>query len=100
MGGVQALIDAGRFEEAIVALRPLLGRESVDANVLFLYGAASLGAAHRPGRAAIAPDSNLNTASESEIIYIDTAFGRLPFTRQGDFGAESGFGLSVWGGGA
>ena len=49
--------------------------------------------------AAIAPDSNLNAASESEIIYIDTAFGRLPFTREGDFGAQSGFGLSVWGGG-
>ena len=49
--------------------------------------------------AAIAPDSNLNAASESQIIYIDTAFGRLPFTREGDFGAESGFGLSVWGGG-
>ena len=26
-------------------------------------------------------------------------FGRLPFTRQGDIGAESGLGLSVWGGG-
>ena len=48
---------------------------------------------------AVAPDSNLNAASESEIIYIDTVFGRLPFTREGDFGAESGFGLSVWGGG-
>ena len=49
--------------------------------------------------AAIAPDSNLNAASESEIIYIDTVFGRLPFTREGEVGAESGFGLSVWGGG-
>ena len=49
--------------------------------------------------AAIAPDSNLNAASESEIIYIDTVFGRLPFTREGNVGAESGFGLSVWGGG-
>ena len=49
--------------------------------------------------AAVAPDSNLNAASESEIIYIDTAFGRLPFTREGDFGARSGLGLSVWGGG-
>ena len=49
--------------------------------------------------AAIAPDSNLNAASESETIYIDTVFGRLPFTRQGDIGAESGLGLSVWGGG-
>ena len=49
--------------------------------------------------AAVAPDSNLNAASESEIIYVDTAFGRLPFTREGDFGAQSGLGLSVWGGG-
>ena len=48
---------------------------------------------------AVAPDSNLNAASESEIIYIDTVFGRLPFTLEGDVGAESGFGLSVWGGG-
>ena len=49
--------------------------------------------------AAIAPDSNLNAGSESDIIYIDTAFGRLPFTREGNVGARSGFGLSVWGGG-
>ena len=42
--------------------------------------------------AAIAPDSNLNAASESEIIYIDTEFGRLPFQRDGDFGAQSGLG--------
>ena len=49
--------------------------------------------------AAIAPDSNLNAASESEIVYIDTVFGRLPFRREGDFGARSGVGVSVWGGG-
>lgn len=184
---VQALIAAGQFEAAIVALRPLVAQEPVDTNVIFLYGLASLEASQRPGRAeaerdvllneaiaafrvilinqpelvrvrlelarafflrgvyslarrhfeavlaggvpeavavkvhqfldlmrasrapdkrwtgyfgaAIAPDSNLNAASESEIIYIDTAFGRLPFTREGDFGAQSGFGLSVWGGG-
>ena len=48
---------------------------------------------------AFAPDSNLNAASESEIIYIDTEFGRLPFRREGDFGARSGLGVSVWGGG-
>ncbi len=47
----QALVDAGRFEEAIVALRPLLEQESVDGNVLFLYGLASLEASQRPGRA-------------------------------------------------
>ena len=47
----RALIDAGRFEEAIVVLRPLLGQEPVDGNVLFLYGLASLEASRRPGRA-------------------------------------------------
>ena len=49
-GGVQALIDAGRFEEAIVALRPLLEQEPVEGNVLFLYGLASLEASQRPDR--------------------------------------------------
>ena len=46
----QALIDQGRFEEAIIALRPLLEEKSVDGNVLFLYGLASLEASQRPGR--------------------------------------------------
>ena len=50
-GDAQALIDAGRFQEAIVALRPLLEQEPVDPNALFLYGLASLQAAQRPGRA-------------------------------------------------
>ena len=45
-----ALIDAGRFEEAIVALRPLLEQESIEPNALFLYGVASLEASQRPGR--------------------------------------------------
>ena len=50
VGAAQALIDAGRFEEAVVALRPLLGQEPVGADVLFLYGLASLEASRRPGR--------------------------------------------------
>ena len=50
IGDAQALIDGGRFEEAIVVLRPLLGQEPVDPNVLFLYGLASLEASQRPGR--------------------------------------------------
>ena len=47
---VQPLMEGGRFEEAIVALRPLLRQEPVDANVLFFYGLASLEASQRPGR--------------------------------------------------
>ena len=49
--------------------------------------------------AAIAPDSNLNSASDTEIIYLDVFGGRLPFRCEGDFGARSGLSLSVWGGG-
>ena len=53
-GGIeqaQALMGAGRFEEAIIVLRSLLGLEPADGNVLFLYGLASLEASQRPGRA-------------------------------------------------
>ena len=50
--------------------------------------------------AAIAPDSNLNFASEEDIIYLDTVFGRLPFQRDDASTQErSGLGLSIWGGG-
>ena len=49
--------------------------------------------------AAIAPDSNLNAASGERTILLDTPFGRLPFTRQGDFAPKSGLGISLWGGG-
>ena len=49
---VAGLVESGRFEEAIVALRPLLQQEPVDPNVLYLYGFASLEASQRPGRAA------------------------------------------------
>ena len=47
---IQSLIDGGRFEEAIVILRPLLDQEPVEGNVLFLYGLASLEASRRPAR--------------------------------------------------
>ena len=48
---------------------------------------------------AAAPDSNLNAASGERTIFLDTPFGRLPFTRQGDVTPKSGLGVSVWGGG-
>ena len=49
--------------------------------------------------AAIAPDSNLNAASGEKTIWLDTIFGRLPFTLDGDVAPKSGLGVSVWGGG-
>ena len=179
----RALMDAGRFMEALAVLKPLVERDVVEGNTLFLYGLAALEASqqaevaedtreallteaiavfreilvNRPdlvrvrlelarafflkgqdglarrhfrlvlaggvpppvvanvGRflsimrarkrwtgyfgAAVAPDTNLNAASDTETIYIDVFGARLPFQRQGDFGARSGLGLSVWGGG-
>ena len=44
-------------------------------------------------------DSNLNSASGDRAIWLDTVFGRLRFTRQGEIAPKAGFGVSVWGGG-
>ncbi len=48
--------------------------------------------------AAIAPDSNLTARSGDRTILIDTQFGRLPFTYQGD-AKQSGIGIAAWAGG-
>ena len=48
--------------------------------------------------AALAPDSNVSARSEEGTILIDTPFGRLPFTVQGDK-PRSGIGISMWAGG-
>ena len=45
--------------------------------------------------AALVRDSNLSTRSDEKTILIDTQFGRLPFTYQGDE-LESRIGVSVW----
>ena len=51
LGGVaeaRALIDAGRFAEALDILGPLVSGNVVEANAVFLYGLAALGAAQHP----------------------------------------------------
>ena len=40
----------------------------------------------------VAPDSNLNSASDARTVWLDTPFGRLPFQRGGDIDPKSG----VW----
>ena len=47
---------------------------------------------------ALAPDSNISSQSGERTILIDTPFGRLPFTYQGDK-PKSGVGIAVWAGG-
>ena len=49
--------------------------------------------------AAVAPDSNMNAASGEKTIWLDTPFGRLPFTLDRHAPPKSGLGLTVWGGG-
>ncbi len=49
--------------------------------------------------AAIAPDSNLNTASGTRTIFLDAFGQRLPFTLDDPATPESGLGVSLWGGG-
>ena len=48
--------------------------------------------------AALVPDTNIGAGSDEKTILIDTPFGRLPFTYQGDE-PESGIGISMWAGG-
>ena len=45
----RALIRAGRFEEALEVLAPLVGGETVQADALFQYGLAAIGASQQPG---------------------------------------------------
>ncbi len=48
---------------------------------------------------AVAPDSNPNFASGDKTVWVDTAFGRIPFTLEGDRNRKSDLGILVWGGG-
>ena len=48
--------------------------------------------------AALAPDSNVSARSGERTILLDTQFGRLPFTYQGDK-PQSGIGIALWAGG-
>ena len=47
VGDARALIDAGRFGEALVILAPMLEGDAVEANVAFLYGLAAVGTAQQ-----------------------------------------------------
>ena len=70
----QALMAGGRFEEAIVLLRPLLGQDAVNPDVLFLYGLASLEASQRPGR----PDEERETLLNEAIAAFHTMLVQRP----------------------
>ena len=48
VSGAQALVKAGKFEEALTVLRPLARGRAVEANVLFLIGLAATAASQQP----------------------------------------------------
>ena len=48
MAEARSLIDAGRFTEALDILGPLVSGEVIEANAVFLYGLAAVGAAQHP----------------------------------------------------
>ena len=183
MAEAQALIDAGRFMDAVAILGPLVRGRVIQGDTLFLYGMAATGASQQAGvpgetreallneaigafhtmlveapglvrvrlelarafflkgedtlarrhfeqvlagrpppavaanvarflrtmRArrrwqarfgfAVAPDSNLNTASDTRTIFLDVFGQRLPFTLDDASSRKSGIGVSIWGGG-
>ena len=45
----KALIDAGRFMDAVAILGPLVQEDVIEANTLFLYGLAAIGASQQAG---------------------------------------------------
>ena len=46
--GAKALVDAGRYEEAVMMLGPLVRDGEVEADDLFLFGLAAVGASQQP----------------------------------------------------
>ena len=69
----RALVGAGRFEEALVVLRPLAREDPGQADILFLIGLAATEASQRPGTAAADRDALLDEAIAAlRAILIDS----------------------------
>ena len=70
----QALIDAGRFMEAVTVLGPLVGGETIEANTLFLYGLAATGASQQTG----VPDETREALLDQAIASFHAMLVRAP----------------------
>ena len=62
MDEARGLIDAGRFAEALNILEPLVSDNVIEANALFLYGLAAMGAARQPEVSEESREALLNEA--------------------------------------
>ena len=65
LAGVRALMDAGRFIEALGILGPPVQGDTVEANTLFLYGLAALGASQQADVPAATREALLDRAIAS-----------------------------------
>ena len=70
----QTLMRHGKFDEALAILLPLVSAETVDADALFLYGLAAVGAADRPGM----PEKQRDTLLDEAIGVFHAMLVRRP----------------------
>ena len=70
----QALIDAGRFMEAVTILGPLVARDTIEANTLFLYGLAATEASQQAG----VPDETREALLDQAIAAFHAMLVRAP----------------------
>ena len=87
------LIRQGKFDAALVILRPLVQRQPIEANALFFYGLASVGAAEKPGIPEKERDARLDEAIASfhamlvkrpELVRVRLELGRAFFLKGED----------------
>ena len=62
MKDVRALVNSGRFDEALALMRPLVNDRAAEANTIFLYGLAAVGASQKRGIAEDRRDALLDEA--------------------------------------
>ena len=89
----QTLIRHGQFDEALVILLPLVRGETVDADAVFLYGLAAIGASQKPGIAENKRDALLDEAigvfhtmlvQRPELVRVRLELGRAFFLKGED----------------
>ena len=89
----QTLMRHGKFDEALAILLPLVRGETVDADAVFLYGLAALGASQKPGLAEKKRDALLDEAigvfhtmlvQRPELVRVRLELGRAFFLKGED----------------
>ena len=103
----QALIDGGRFAEALVILGPLVRGAAVEPNLYFLFGLAAVGASQQPGLAEEGRDALLDGAiaafremliDQPGLVRVRLELGRAFFLKREDDLARQHFEAVLAGG--